>query len=80
MKWVEMRGMNRNFRLEGEDEHAERRLDLVRVIDEEISTFMKSEEGKGFWGVRLIWDTLRSFNTETIIEGLFVQTPRENKD
>jgi adenosine deaminase CECR1 len=80
VKWVEMRGMNRNFRLEGEDGHAERRLDLVRVIDEEISTFMKSEEGKGFWGVRLIWDTLRSFNSETIIEGLFVQTPRENKD
>ncbi|KAH8766212.1 cat eye syndrome critical region protein [Hyaloscypha finlandica] len=70
VKWVEMRGMNRNFRLEGEDEHAERRLDLVRVIDEEISTFMKSEEGKGFWGVRLIWDTLRSFNTETIIEDM----------
>jgi adenosine deaminase CECR1 len=72
--------MNRNFRLEGKREHAERRLDLVRVIDEEITTFVKSEEGKGFWGVRLIWDTLRSFNTETIIEGLFVQTSRENKD
>ena len=70
VRWVEMRGMNRNFRLEGEDEPNERRLDFVRVMDEEINAFMKSEDGEGFWGVRLIWDALRSFDTETIIEGI----------
>jgi adenosine deaminase CECR1 len=69
VKWIEMRGASKNFRLEGEDEQVERRLDLIRVIDEEVKAFMASEDGNGFWGVRKIWDTLRSFDTEAIIEG-----------
>jgi len=72
VKWVEIRGMNRNFRLEGEDMPAERRMDLVRVIDEEIKGFVASEEGKGFWGARLIWDTIRSYDKDVIIEGSIV--------
>ncbi|KAH7310081.1 adenosine deaminase family protein-like protein [Rhexocercosporidium sp. MPI-PUGE-AT-0058] len=67
IRWVEMRGMTRSFRLEGEDELVENRLQLVRVFREEIDAFKASEEGKGFWGCRLIWDTLRSFDDEAII-------------
>ncbi|KAH9217599.1 adenosine deaminase [Leptodontidium sp. 2 PMI_412] len=67
IRWVEMRGMTRSFRLEGEEELVENRLQLVRVFREEIDAFMASEEGKGFWGCRLIWDTLRSFDDEAII-------------
>jgi adenosine deaminase CECR1 len=47
-------------------------MDLVRVMDEEIKGFMNSDEGKGFWGARLIWDTLRSFDKEVIIKGLVI--------
>ncbi|KAE9374155.1 adenosine deaminase [Stipitochalara longipes BDJ] len=82
VKWVEMRGMNRNFRLEGEEVPVERRLDLVRVMDEEIKSFVASDEGKGFWGARLIWDTLRSFNKDVIIEDmtLCIQSKKQYPD
>jgi adenosine deaminase CECR1 len=73
VRWVEMRGMNKNFRLEGEDISKENRLELVRVIDEEVGKFMGSEKGRGFWGARMIWDTLRSFDTEAVIEGMNFQ-------
>lgn len=80
IKWVEMRGMTRTFRLEGVDEPMEGRLELVRVMDEEIKGFLASEEGKDFWGARLIWDSLRSFGTEKVIEGLCCLKPRANQD
>jgi adenosine deaminase CECR1 len=69
VKWVEMRGASKNFRLRGEEVQFERRLDLIRVIDEEVTAFIASEDGEGFWGVRQIWDTLRSYDTEEIIDG-----------
>ena len=69
VKWVEMRDTSKNFRMGGENVQFERRLDLIRVIDEEVTAFMASEEGKGFWGVRKIWDTMRSYDTEEIIDG-----------
>ncbi|CZR59034.1 related to cecr1 protein [Phialocephala subalpina] len=67
VKWVEFRGMTRTFRLEGQDELTENRLTLTGVMHEEIEKFKASPEGKGFWGCRLIWDCLRSFNTEDLV-------------
>ena len=75
VKWVEMRGASKNFRLRGEEVQFERRLDLIRVIDEEVTAFMASEEGNGFWGVRKIWDTMRSYDTEEIIDGTNLSYP-----
>jgi len=73
--WIEMRGMTRSFRLEGASELVVDRTELVRVINEEVEIFIKSEEGKGFWGVRMIWDCLRSFGDEMIIDGLNILLP-----
>lgn len=70
IKWIEMRGMTRSFRLESEDCLVEDRTELVRVIHEEVERFKASEEGKGFWGVRMIWDCLRSFEDDAIIDGI----------
>ncbi len=67
--------MSKNFRLRGEEVQFKRRLELIRVIDEEVTAFMASEEGKGFWGVRKIWDMLRSCETEEIIDGTVLSTP-----
>lgn len=75
VRWVEMRAMSRTFRLEGEDEPAERRLDLVRVIGEEIEKFMATEAGKGLWGARIIWGSLRYFGSDYIVEGLNIRNP-----
>ncbi|GAB7355103.1 hypothetical protein MBLNU459_g5683t1 [Dothideomycetes sp. NU459] len=43
---------------------------LVDVMDDEIETFKDSDEGKGFWGARLIYTCIRSFGTRKIVEGM----------
>jgi adenosine deaminase CECR1 len=67
--WVEMRGMSPNLRLEGEEGLANAPLELVRILDEEIREFKKSEKGKSFWGARLIWDSLRTKSTAELVQG-----------
>jgi adenosine deaminase CECR1 len=42
---------------------------LLGVLREEIEMFKKSEKGRGFWGARMIWASLRFWPTEKIIEG-----------
>lgn len=41
----------------------------VQILDEEIEDFKESEDGKGFWGARLIWTNLRHMGTKDIISG-----------
>ncbi|KAL7937036.1 Metallo-dependent hydrolase [Trichoderma chlorosporum] len=43
---------------------------MCKVIEEEVAKFKASEEGKGFWGLTLIWTTLRSFETRRIVENM----------
>ncbi|KAI1081167.1 adenosine/AMP deaminase [Whalleya microplaca] len=43
---------------------------MMSVVDEEIARFQASEEGKGFWGMRTIWATLRFFPTRDIIQDM----------
>ncbi|KAL7273666.1 hypothetical protein RUND412_003462 [Rhizina undulata] len=38
------------------------RKDVVRIFGEEVQKYKESPEGQGFWGARLIWTTLRSFD------------------
>lgn len=75
IRWIEIRGMTRSFRLEGEDHMVKDRTALVRVIDEEVKKFKGCEEGKALWGVKLIWDGLRSFGKELIIDGKLADFP-----
>ena len=37
-------------------------------MDEEIEAFKKTEEGKDFWGARMIWTTIRQFDKKKVIE------------
>jgi adenosine deaminase CECR1 len=67
--WVEMRGMSPNLRLDGEEKLANAPLYLVKILDEEIRAFKKSEKGKDFWGARLIWDSLRTKSTGELVQG-----------
>ena len=69
IRWAEIRAMNFNFRRTGDEELRLDRVDeYIRVVDEEINKFMASEDSKGFWGCRMIYDTLRTWDTKTIIE------------
>jgi adenosine deaminase CECR1 len=59
------------FLLEGQDSPStSRSMDLARVFVEEIERFKASEEGKGFWGARFIWTTMRGRNSAQILDGV----------
>lgn len=53
---------------QGSDTPEEGYADLIGALDEEIEKFKASEEGKRFWGARLIWTGIRAFNTRQIIQ------------
>lgn len=58
-------------------EHSEEQEDgyeyMFDVIDDEIEKFKESEEGKGFWGARLIYTCIRSLGTKKIVEGKYCE-------
>ena len=43
---------------------------IISILDDEILNFQESEEGKNFWGARLIFTDVRQFGTKMIIEGM----------
>ncbi|KAI1434196.1 adenosine deaminase-related growth factor [Xylaria sp. CBS 124048] len=43
---------------------------MLNVLDEEVKRFQSSEEGRGFWGIRMIWASLRFKNTREIIQDM----------
>lgn len=42
---------------------------LLGVLNDEIERFKASEAGKGFWGARMIWASLRFWSTEKLMQG-----------
>ncbi|KAI9682865.1 MAG: hypothetical protein M1829_006299 [Trizodia sp. TS-e1964] len=58
------------YRKEGHDEPEEGYFEVMRVFGEEINRFKASEEGKSFWGARMIWTTLRFFDNRQIAESM----------
>ncbi|KAI1327337.1 adenosine deaminase-related growth factor [Xylariaceae sp. FL0255] len=43
---------------------------MMDVIDEEVKKFQASEEGKGFWGLRTIWASIRIRDTRSIVQDM----------
>ncbi|KAL9612933.1 MAG: hypothetical protein Q9167_002516 [Letrouitia subvulpina] len=43
---------------------------LFQAFGEEVERFQSTEEGKGFWGCRFIWTTLRSWDKRAIVENM----------
>lgn len=56
------------YRKEGCDNPEEDYQEMIRVFAEEVKTFQASEEGKSFWGARIIWSIIRSFSNRAIVE------------
>ncbi|CUS15105.1 unnamed protein product [Tuber aestivum] len=44
--------------------------DAVKVSSEVIEAYKSSLEGKGFWGARIIWTSIRRFDQEAIIASM----------
>lgn len=45
-------------------------FNMLDHMSDEIAKFKASEEGKGFWGARMIWTTIRQFNKKMVVESM----------
>ena len=67
VRWVDIRSVFVvPFTRAGEEKPDADYGNMLQALQEEIDAFKKSEEGQRFWGARLIWTTIRSFDTKTI--------------
>jgi len=41
---------------------------MLGCLEDEIEKFQQSDEGRTFWGARMIWTTIRAFDTRKVIE------------
>lgn len=56
------------FYREGSETADENYEYMLGVLEDEIYDFQDSEEGKTFWGARMIWTAIRHMDTRNIIE------------
>lgn len=71
VRWVDLRAaFGFKFYKAGQETPEEGFEELFRIFGEEIENFKKSEEGKGFWGARMIWTGIRALDKRQIIEDM----------
>lgn len=56
------------YRSAGKEDWDEDWFHMLEHMDDEIEKFKKSEEGKDFWGARMIWTTIRHFNKKDVVK------------
>lgn len=83
VKWVDLRlAFTFRYFREGQEVPEPSYDRMFKVFGEEIENFKASEEGKGFWGVRMIWTGLYRYTsmispTLTMNSGLRVLETRK---
>ncbi|RYP55326.1 hypothetical protein DL768_000081 [Monosporascus sp. mg162] len=71
VRWAELRfSWALDFCREGREDPESDYSAMMDILDEEVTAFRNSEEGRGFWGLRTIWATLRFFPTRSIIQDM----------
>ncbi|GAB7364600.1 hypothetical protein MBLNU230_g5405t1 [Neophaeotheca triangularis] len=71
VRWVDMRSVFVvPFTRTGAAKPEEDNVALLATLQEEINAFKDSEEGKGFWGARLIWTAIRAFPQRKVVESM----------
>ncbi|KAF2820534.1 Metallo-dependent hydrolase [Ophiobolus disseminans] len=58
------------YRSAGKEEWDKDWFNMLAAIEDEIDDFKKTEEGKDFWGARMIWTTIRQFNKKQVIKSM----------
>jgi len=43
---------------------------MFQVIEEEVAAFKATDEGAAFWGLRIIWTSLRGLDTRPVVESM----------
>jgi adenosine deaminase CECR1 len=67
VRWVDLRSVFViPFTRAGEDQPDGDFGSMLQALEEEIDSFKNSAEGQGFWGARIIWTTIRQFDTKAI--------------
>lgn len=70
VRWVDIRHtFVLPFVPDDSDEPDDDYINYFRVLDEEIEAFKASEDGKDFWGARVIWTSIRRLSNKMIVEG-----------
>lgn len=71
VRWIDLRlAMSRSYYRKGQEEPDEDRMEFFKHFGEEIERFKASEEGKTFWGCRMIWTGIRAMDTRGIVEDM----------
>jgi len=71
VKWVDLRlAFAFHYFKEGSEDPEETYDEMFRVFGDEIEKFKSSEEGKDFWGCRMIWTGLRALDQKMIIQDM----------
>ncbi|KAI5291887.1 hypothetical protein KEM54_002228 [Ascosphaera aggregata] len=68
VQWVELRDGFTAYRRQDSDEPEDDVNEMVRVIGEEAERFKKTEQGRDFWGARIIYSAMRDHSSEEPIE------------
>lgn len=69
--WVDMRSaFYTPYRSKGKEGWDEDYFNMLDHLSDELEKFKKSEEGKDFWGARMIWTTIRAFDKKAVIESM----------
>jgi adenosine deaminase CECR1 len=71
VKWVDLRlAFTFFYYAEGKEQPEATYERMFKVFGEEIERFKTSDEGKGFWGARMIWTGIRVLDTRKIVEDM----------
>lgn len=78
VQYVEFRhGFVAPFKPQGADDYAADSTNFLTVFKEELAAFQDTDEGRDFWGARLIWSGIRRFDIKTIVKCMLqVALPR----
>jgi adenosine deaminase CECR1 len=71
INWVELRfSWALDYYLQDTETPEQDYTAMMDAIDQEVKAFQATPEGKGFWGIRTIWATIRPFPTKDIIQDM----------
>lgn len=71
VRWVDIRStFTQPYTQEGQDTPDADFEGLFGHLKDEIESFKNSDEGKDFWGARMIWTTVRALDKRAIIEDM----------
>lgn len=71
VRWVDIRSdFTVPYYREGSETPEDGHITLLEHLEDEITKFKASPEGKDFWGARVIWTSIRHGGTKDIVENM----------